>query len=70
MVAPAVLPEPGLDTVLAPDAEAIVARLTRAAYEVALRHTPDRPFTELELSLWRELRAVFRAESATTNRFE
>lgn len=70
MVAPAVLSEPGLDAVLAPDAEAIVARLTRAAYEVALRHTPDRPFTELQLSLSRELRAVFRSETGSTNRFE
>ena len=44
---------------LPPQAEALLARLTRAAYDVALRHRPDRPFTELELSLWHELRAVF-----------
>jgi hypothetical protein len=59
MVAPAVLSELGLDAVLAPDAETLVARLTRAAYDVPLRHSPDRPFTELELALWHELRLVF-----------
>jgi hypothetical protein len=36
--------------------------MTRAAYDVALHHTPDQPFTELELALWRELRAVLQAE--------
>jgi hypothetical protein len=40
------------------DAEWLVARLTQVAYDVALRHGPDRPFTELELALWREIRAV------------
>jgi hypothetical protein len=40
------------------EVEALVARLTRVAYDVALRHTPDRPFTDLELSLWRALRSA------------
>jgi hypothetical protein len=40
------------------EAEALVARLARVAYDVALRHTPDRPFTDLELSLWRALRSA------------
>lgn len=58
MVAPVAKFQPPPDD-LPPQAEALLARLTRAAYDVALRHRPDRPFTELELSLWRELRAVF-----------
>ena len=41
------------------EVEGLVARLSRAAYDVALRHDPRRPFTDLELALWRELRAVF-----------
>lgn len=62
MVATAVLGQQNFDTLLTPHDEALVARLTRAAYDVALHHSPDRPFTELELALWRELRAVFQAE--------
>ena len=58
MVARVVLSEAARDAVLGADTESLVARLTRAAYEVALRHRPDRPFTELELTLWREIRAV------------
>lgn len=58
MVATVALSEAGQDAVLGADAESLVARLTRAAYEVALRHRPDRPFTELELALWHEIRAV------------
>ena len=50
------------ETLLTPEAEALVARLTRAAYDVALRHAPDQPFTELELALWRELRSVYLSE--------
>jgi hypothetical protein len=42
------------------EAEAFAARLTRAAYEVALRHGISGPFAELELDLWRELREVIR----------
>ena len=51
-----------VETLLSPEEELLVARLTRAAYDVALRHAPDQPFTELELSLWRELRAVIQSE--------
>ena len=47
MVAPIVLSDAGQDAILGADAESLVARLTRAAYEVALRHGPKRPFTEL-----------------------
>ncbi len=39
------------------DAEAFAARLARAAYEVALRHGIKGPFTDLELALWRAVRA-------------
>ncbi len=46
---------------LPPDEEALVARLTRAAYDVALRHTPVQPFTDLQLALWREIREAFLA---------
>jgi len=51
-----------VETLLSPEEELLVARLTRAAYDVALRHAPGQPFTELELSLWHELRAVIRSE--------
>jgi hypothetical protein len=50
-----------VETLLSPEEESLVARLTRAAYDVALRHGPDQPFTELELALWHELRAVIQA---------
>ncbi|MBP3957635.1 hypothetical protein J8F10_20490 [Gemmata sp. G18] len=58
MVARVVLSDAGQDAVLGADTESLVARLTRAAYEVALRHRPDKPFTELELALWQEIRTV------------
>ena len=45
---------------LDPEAEALAARLTRAAYEVALRHGITGPFADLELDLWKELREVIR----------
>jgi hypothetical protein len=47
--------------VLAPDGEAFLAALTRAAYDVALRHGVTGPFTDLELDLWHELREVVRS---------
>jgi hypothetical protein len=62
MVATAVICQEHADSLLTPKNEALVARLTRVAYDVALHHTPDQPFTELELALWRELRAAFQAE--------
>ena len=43
---------------LAPATEAFVADLARAAYDVALRHGITGPFADLELALWREMRAV------------
>jgi hypothetical protein len=43
--------------------EQLIAKLTQAAYNVALRHTAAVPFTDLELALWRELRKVFDAEA-------
>jgi hypothetical protein len=46
-----------------PEVEAFAARLTRAAYEVALRHGITGPFTDLELDLWHELREVVRTRS-------
>jgi hypothetical protein len=39
-------------------AEHLLAELTEAAYEVALRHGIKGPFIDVELDLWRELRAV------------
>jgi hypothetical protein len=45
-------------------AEHLVAELTDAAYRVALRHGVRGPFDQLELELWRELRAVFRRGTA------
>ena len=38
--------------------EALVAKLTSAAYEVALRHGIKGAFSDLELALWRQLREV------------
>jgi hypothetical protein len=58
MVASVVHRTHDVEILLSPEEELLVARLTRAAYDVALRHAPDQPFTELELSLWREIRAV------------
>ena len=62
MVAPVVIRQQDIQVILTPTHEALIARLTRAAYDVALRHSPGQPFTELELALWQELRAVFQAE--------
>jgi hypothetical protein len=42
-------------------AATFVARLTDAAYAVALRHGVKGSFADLELALWRELRAVVEA---------
>lgn len=47
---------------LTPAAEAFVADLARAAYDVALRHGITGPFADLELDLWRALRAVVREQ--------
>lgn len=52
------------DTPFDPEAEAFAARLTRAAYEVALRHGITGPFADLELDLWHELREVVRDRPA------
>jgi hypothetical protein len=41
-----------------PASEDLLARLTSAAYQVALRHGLRGPFIDVELDLWRELRAV------------
>jgi hypothetical protein len=42
--------------------EDLLARLTAAAYSVALRHGLKAPFIEVELALWRELRDVLADE--------
>lgn len=42
--------------------DALVAKLAHAAYTIALGHDRRRPFTDLELALWRELRAVLNRE--------
>jgi hypothetical protein len=55
-------PTPALP--LTPAAEAFVADLARAAYDVALRHGITGPFADLELALWRELRDVVRERPA------
>ncbi|QEL15310.1 hypothetical protein [Limnoglobus roseus] len=47
--------------------EALVAKLAQAAYAVALGHGRHLPFTDLELALWRELRAVLDRELAGVN---
>jgi hypothetical protein len=39
-------------------AEDLVAELAAAAYRVALKHGLKGPFIDVELDLWRELRAV------------
>ena len=38
--------------------EELLARLTTAAYSVALQHGLRAPFIDVELALWRELRAL------------
>ncbi len=52
----ALVKEPNLDN----DAEAFVARLSRAAYEEALKQGISGPFAELELAIWRQIREVVR----------
>lgn len=49
-------------TLLSNAEEELLARLTRTAYEVALRHRPDGSFLELELGLWAALREVLEEE--------
>jgi hypothetical protein len=44
-------------------AEDLLARLTAAAYSVALRHGLKGPFIDVELALWRELRALLQEEA-------
>ncbi len=48
--------------------EDLLARLTTAAYRVALRHGIKGPFLDVELDLWRELRGVLDRELADGNR--
>jgi hypothetical protein len=43
-------------------AEELLARLTTAAYSVALRHGLKGPFLDVELALWHELRDVLSEE--------
>jgi hypothetical protein len=47
------------------DRESFLARLATTAYQVALRHGIKGSFVELELDLWRELRAVCLADEPT-----
>jgi len=49
-------------TDVTPSGEELLARLTTAAYSVALRHGLRAPFIDVELALWRELRALLRQE--------
>jgi hypothetical protein len=44
--------------------EDLLARLTTAAYSVVLRHGLKAPFIDVELALWRELRAQLSPELA------
>jgi hypothetical protein len=53
--------------------EEVLAELTTAAYRVALRHGLRAPFIDVELDLWRELRATVdstaeRRKEVTTRR--
>ena len=43
-------------------AEELLARLTAAAYGVALKHGLRAPFIDVELDLWRELRDTLALE--------
>jgi hypothetical protein len=42
--------------------EELLAKLTAAAYDVALRHGLKGPFIDVELDLWRSLAGVLREE--------
>ena len=42
--------------------EELLAKLTAAAYDVALRHGLKGPFIDVELDLWKELGAIIRHE--------
>ena len=43
--------------------EDFVAHVTDIAYQTALRHGLRRPFLEVELEVWRQVRAAFRAQA-------
>jgi hypothetical protein len=43
--------------------EEVIAELAAVAYRVALRHGLRAPFIDVELDLWRELRAALGVES-------
>jgi hypothetical protein len=43
-------------------AEDVLARLTSAAYQVALRHGLHSPFIDVELDMWRALRFVLASQ--------
>ena len=47
-----------------PLTEDVLAELTTAAYRVALRHGLRDPFIDVELDLWRELRAAVQKSAA------
>ncbi len=44
--------------------EALLSRLTDAAYRVALRHGIKGPFIDFQLELWQKLREVLSARAA------
>ncbi len=46
--------------------EECLARLTTAAYDVALRHGTQGPFLEVELDMWQALRDVLHEECPAT----
>jgi hypothetical protein len=53
---------PRKPTVARTEFEELVARVTAAAYEVALRHGVRGSFVDVELALWRRVRAVLQQE--------
>jgi hypothetical protein len=57
------LADPGSET-----QAAFAARITEAAYEVALRHGVQGSFADLELDLWRRIQSVVAATNPVTGR--
>jgi hypothetical protein len=46
------------------DADNFLARVTDIAYQALLTQGLSRPFVDVELSLWQEIRAAYRATAA------
>jgi hypothetical protein len=61
-----IIDEPGGES----DQEALLSRLTDAAYRVALRHGIKGPFIDFQLELWQKLREVLSTRAAKGDQWQ